>query len=216
MGFWSRGPEKTRPDVWIRIKARRLTMDLREIEARAAQQSGLPHRTYEAALKAAAPTYVALARLAGETEAVKGLALNLRSDGSLDGHTCQSVMDLNDFVSSFYRDFQQSLGLLLFYPELNGRLLPPNYTDEQYKQARLIGAEARKKFVVFWRQEGYKYNNISNGAADAYAAVMTRYTADTGRPASRFAWDPIPEDMWLPPQTEATKVNDSTQRSTEG
>lgn len=215
MGFWSRGPKKTRPDVWIKTEARKLATEARGIESRAARQNGVPHPTSEAALTAAAPIYVALARLAGRTEAVKGLALNLRVQGSLDGGTLQTVMDLNDFVSSFYKDYQQSLGLLLFYPEVNGRLLPPNYTVEQFQQARAIGAEARGKFMVFWRQEWSKYTNVKNDAADAYATLMNRYAADTGRPASRFASDPIPMDMAPPPEPKSTEVDDSSQRSAE-
>lgn len=205
MAFWSRGPKRMRPDAWIRAEAQSLLRETKSIESRAAQLNGVGHPTSEATLVASAPIYQALARLAGKCEALKGLAYRYRVSGSLDGYLFQDIAKLNDFVSSFYRDYQQSLGLMLFYPDLNGRLLPPNFTGEQLDEARRIGAEARGKFIAFWESEGSKYSDNQGGPAEAYAAFMARYTADTGRPAVRLDWDKPPADIVPPPRPKTLK-----------
>ena len=202
MAFWNRGPRKMRPDAWIRAEAQNLLRETKSIESRAAQLNGVGHPTSEATLTAASPVYLALARLAGKCEALKGLAFYQRTHGSLDGYLFQDITNLNDFVTSFYRDYQQSIGLMLFYPDLNGRLLPPDVTTEQYNEALRIGEEARGKFVAFWESEGSKYSDNQGGPADAYAAFMRRYTADTGRPAARLDFDKPPADI-VPPYRPA-------------
>lgn len=208
MAFWSRGPKKMRPQAWIRAEARSLLREAKSLESRAAQLNGVGHSTREATLVASAPIYQALARLAGKCEALKGLAWYLRAHGSLDGYLSKEITDLNEFVSAFYRDYQQSLGLMLFYPNLNGRLLPPNFSGEQYNEALRIGAEAAGKFIAFWKSDGSKYSDNQGGPAEAYAAFMGRYTADTGRPAARLDWDKPPDDIAAPPRPTALEYRD--------
>lgn len=202
MAFWSRGPKKVRPDAWIRDELQKLLPETKSVEALVAQQIGVGYPSSADTLAAAAPAYQALARLAGKTEALKGLAFYQRLHGSLDERLFDRSTRLNDFVSSFYRDYQQSLGLMLFYPDLNGRLLPPDFTAEQYDEALRIGAEARGKFVEFWAAEGSKYSDNQGGPADSYAALMRRYTTETGRPAARLEVDKPPEEM-VPPYRPA-------------
>lgn len=202
MAFWNRGPKKIRQDAWIRAEAQSLLRETKSIESQAAQLNGVGHPTNEATLAAAAPVYLALARLAGKCEALKGLALYQRMHGSLDGYVCQDITQLNDFVSAFYRDYQQSIGLMLFYPDLNGRLLPPDFTAEQYNEALRIGSEARERFVAFWELEGSKYSDNQGGPSEAYATVNRRYTADTGWPAARLDFDKPPADI-VPPYRPA-------------
>lgn len=215
MLFWKRGSRKVRAETWIRAEAHSLMREAQLLRARADQQNGVGYPTSDAALAVAAPIYQAIARLAGKTEALKGLAFHRRMQGSLDGYLFQDIAKLNDFVGAFYRDYQQSLGLLLFYPNLNGRLLPPGFTDEQYRQAKEIGSEARGKFIQFWKSASSEYGDGLGSPAEAYATLMQRYTADTGRPATRADFDKPPQDL-VPPLTVTLEFRDGSLRHMEG
>lgn len=199
MAFWQRRPRKVRPKDWIRAESRNLKVETRVLEVKRASSNGVRYTTTEAMVEASASTYQSIGRLAGKMEALKGLALYQRMHGSLDGHALQEISQLNDYVRALYRDYQQSLGLALFFPDVNGRLLSPESTGEQYAKALEIGVEAQAKFVEFWKVEGPRYSDGQGGSNDAYRDFMSRYTVETGRPALRVTTDTPPSDIVPPP-----------------
>jgi len=214
MVFWRRSAKKVRPDRWIRAESQSLTVEARVLEMRRASISGTRYPTSEAVVQAAAPTYQAVGRLTGKAEAVKGLAFHLSVNGSLDGYLYQDVAQLHEFAFALYRDYQQSLGLMLFYPDLNGRLLPPGSTGDDYDKALQVGADAQSRFIEYWKSEGTKYNDGQGGSGDAYQELMSRYAADTGRTASRLSTDTPPPDI-VPPLVINLEFRDGGLRESE-
>jgi hypothetical protein len=195
MGIFSRKARKMRPHEWFSLQGRHLHTSITKLHQQASSQWGVAHETPQATFEAFLPTYRGYEKIAGMAEALNGLAFQARIDGSLDGRSLGTIKQMCEHISATYADAQQSIGLMLFYPEDNGRLLPPNPTGEDWDRARRIGNEARTRFQAFWAKERPKYVEGESDAAAGYASMMTSYTESTGRPARRPTWQPVPPEM---------------------
>jgi hypothetical protein len=195
MAFWSRKPGRQRPRDWIATQTRQLQLKAAQLAAQASRSHGVSYTDAQAAFEAYVPTYKAQERLAGMAEALNGLALQSRLDGSIDGYQFEDVTRQCEHIAAAFKDVQQSLGLLLFFPEDNGRLLPSHPTDEDWSRARTIGESARAKFQDFWNTERGNHSDGRSDAAEGYASMMASYTQATGRQAVRVPRHTIPPEM---------------------
>lgn len=192
MAFWSRNPRKQGPGQWLATQARHLHAQTEKVQADARGAHGVTYVNAQAAFDAYLPTLRAQERLAAMAEALRDLAMQARVTGAVDGYFLQEVDRLCEYIMDAYKDAKQSCGLLLYYPEDNGRLVPSNATVKDWERARAIGDEARARFDDFWRIERRKYDDAESGPAAGYRAMMRSYTEATGRPATRSVFTSLP------------------------
>lgn len=158
-----------------------LQAQLEGAKARARGQHGEGYGSAKEAFEASLPAFLALERAFAQISANEWIAIKMSQRSDFDPRALRQLIQLLDEARYQLNNMQQSLGLLLFYPELNGHLggIPVPWADA-FQDAIDIAKDAGKKFAEWWQAHRVEYYEEVTNFSGAQELAFLEFTGATG------------------------------------